>query len=323
MRELSTGARDAGDSGPGRRHRSGVLEPPNGLHGAYHRRELVAAIGHNTVRTALANGRLIAYSRKVVLERERMLEMPTRAAAALLHVGPEAAVTGPTAAWLYGCTAADIGVVHILTSYHRPVRGRAGLAVHSGILDGLDTTELAGLRVVGLDFAIAEVLCGGHPSTALACADQALALVQPADRGELHAAIRHRIDTRRDPRGRQRAQALMDLATGRPESPAESALLLAVFDGGLPIPRAQVPVTDIHGRERYRLDFAWEEPMIALEYDGYAAHETRAQRDAERDRDLHSRGWLVVRASAADLRSPDRLMGDLRAAFAARRFKCA
>ncbi|MBC6448462.1 endonuclease domain-containing protein [Actinokineospora xionganensis] len=300
-----------------------MLELPPGLHGAHDRQELVAAIGHNAVRSALANGRLIAYSRKVVLERKRMLEMPTRAAAGLLHVGPGSALTGPTAAWLYGCTAADIGVVHILTSYHRPIRGRAGLAVHSGILDGLDTTELAGLRVVGLDFAIAEVLCGGHRPTVLACADQALALVQPADRGELHAAIRHRIDTRRDPRGRRRAQALMDLATGKPESPAESALLLALFDDGLPVPRAQVPVTDIHGRERYRLDFAWEEPMIALEYDGYVAHEARVERDAERDTDLRSRGWLIVRANVADLRSPERLMGDLRAAFTARRFKCA
>jgi hypothetical protein len=300
-----------------------VLELPNGLHGAHNRHELVAAIGHNEVRSAVENGRLIAYSRKVILERKRMFEIPTRAAAALLHVGPQAALTGPTAAWIYGCTAADIGIVHLLTSYHRPVRGRVGLAVHSGVMDGLDTTELAGLRVVGLDMAIAEILCAGYRPNALACADQALALVRPAERAELHAAIRHRVDTRRDPRGRKRAQALLDLATGRPESPAESALLLAVFDDGLPIPAAQVSVTDIDGRERHRLDFAWEDPMIALEYDGFAAHETRVQRDVERDRDLSSRGWLVIRANVADLRSPGHLMGELRTAFAARRFKCA
>lgn len=292
----------------------------NGSHGAFLRTDLTERLGEATIRAALSNGRLVAYSRKVIIDRHRMFQPHTRAAAALLHTGPKAALTGLTAAWLHGCTAADIGIVHVLSGYDRQVPSRRGLIVHAGSMDGLDVVEIDGLRVVALDMAIAEVLCTGHRPTALACADQALALVDPAECRELHSAIRYRIDTRRDPRGRRRAQALIDLATGRPESAAESALLLAIFDEGLPIPAAQVSVNDIRGQERYRLDFAWTEPKVALEYDGYAAHEGRAGPDAARERDLVARGWLVVRAAAEDLRSPARLMGDLRAAFAARRF---
>ncbi|MGH3859841.1 endonuclease domain-containing protein [Actinokineospora sp.] len=292
----------------------------NYSHGAFLRSDLTARLGEPTVRAALASGRLVAYSRKVIIDRHRMFELLTRANAALLHTGPKAALTGFTAAWLHGCAAADIGVVHVLSGYDRKVPARPGLIVHAGSMDGLEVIDIEGLRVVALEMAIAEVLCTGHRPTALACVDQALALVGPMGRGDLHGAIEHRLATRPDPRGRRRAQALLDLATGRPESPAESALLLAIFDEGLPLPAAQVPVVDIHGRPIYRLDFGWEEPMVALEYDGHAEHEGRAERDAARDRDLAARGWMVVRATAADLRSPARLMDDLRTAFAARRF---
>ena len=123
--------------------------------------------------------------------------------------------------------------------------------------------------------------------------------------------------------------------TGGPESPAESRMLLALFDAGLPVPELQHPVCDIDGRERYRLDFAWLEPMVALEYDGYAAHAERSERDAARDEDLRRRGWIVVRATAEDLRKrgwmvvrataddlrdPARLVSASRNALARRRF---
>jgi very-short-patch-repair endonuclease len=74
------------------------------------------------------------------------------------------------------------------------------------------------------------------------------------------------------------------------------------------------------GRELYRLDFAWPEPMVAVEYDGYAAHVDRLVRDAERDEDLRRRGWLVLHADAADLSDPSRLHVEVRQAFWRRRF---
>jgi very-short-patch-repair endonuclease len=55
------------------------------------------------------------------------------------------------------------------------------------------------------------------------------------------------------------------------------------------------------------LDFAWPRLRIALEYDGYEAHENRRAEDAVRDADLKRRGWKVIRADASDLRDPTRL----------------
>lgn len=249
-----------------------------------------------------------------------MLELPTRAAAALLVAGPSSVLTSHTAALVHGCTAADDGAIHVLTGYERQVRRRNDIVFHQGTVDDNDVLELDGFRVMALEAVIADMLCTVARPTALACADQALAELMPQFRGEFRAEVAHRIRIRSDPRGRRRAGVLLDLATGLPESPAESAMLLALFDGGLPMPQPQYPVRDLDGRERYRLDFAWEEPKIALEYDGYEAHVGRERLDAARDEDLRRRGWTVIRATAGDLRKPGRMVAAVRAAFARRRF---
>jgi len=286
----------------------GVAELPEGLHGAYLRSSLVSQIGLPAVRSLIRVERLVRYSRHVLVDRVRTQDVTTRAAAALLTVGPEAVLTSHTSVLLHGCTAADSGVIHLLVRYGRQLRRRSDLVLHQGSFEERDVLKLEGLRILNLEAAIAEMLCTATRATALACADQALAGLDPTHRAPFRADVEQRIASRPDSRGQCRAAALLALATGLPESPAESRVLLAMFDAGLPIPEAQHSVCDLDGRERYRLDFAWPEPMVALEYDGYAAHADRADRDAARDEDLRRRGWLVVRATADDLRNPARLM---------------
>jgi hypothetical protein len=229
-------------------------------------------------------------------------------------------LTSHTAAHLLGCTAAEVGEVHVLVGYDRPVRRGRGVFVHHGLFDEQDVVELRGLRVHTLDCAIAELLCRAARRTALACADQALGLMSTDDRQAFRAEVLSRILTRRDPRGRRRGEILLLLATGLAESPAESWLMLGFFDDGLPIPRQQHPVVDVDGRERYRLDFAWEEARVAVEYDGYVAHLGNVDRDVARQADLERRGWLVIRADAADIRNPARLHREIRRALGRRRF---
>lgn len=91
-----------------------------------------------------------------------------------------------------------------------------------------------------------------------------------------------------------------------------------MVEDGLPIPEPQFKVRTIDGELLYLLDMAWERVRVALEYDGYAAHETRAAYDAERERRLAQRGWIIVRARAADLADPSRVLAELCAAFAKR-----
>ncbi|MEU3275249.1 DUF559 domain-containing protein [Saccharomonospora sp. NPDC006951] len=292
-----------------------MTQLPQGLHGAHVRSDLVRELGQPIVRGELEAGRLVSYSRSVVVEARRRAEFCTRAAAAVLGAGPHGVLTGPTALALHGCTAADTAPVHLLVPYPHKPRSKPGVKVHHGIVRSEDVVELGGLPVLALDYAVAEVLSHGKRRTALACTDQALRLLPEEDRPRLRAWIEHRVRTKRDPRGRRQALAVLNLATGLAESPAESRLLLSLVEGGLPIPRQQVSIVDLAGNEIYRLDFAWPEQRVAVEYDGYEAHERRQAYDQARDADLRRRGWTVIRADADDLKAPGRLIEEVRAAF--------
>lgn len=293
---------------------------PPGLHGAHRIADLRRDLGRYRLEALIGEGRLVRLTRHVFVARERQLDLWTRAAAALLVAGPRALLTNHTAAGLFGCTAADQGQIHVLIDYHRRLSTMPGVAVHHGLFDEQDVVVLDGLRVLALESAMAELLCRESRRDALACLDQAIALTPPEQRNEFRAEVLHRIGVRRDPRGRRRSQILLNLATGLAESPAESWLLLGLFDARFPVPAQQVPVRDLGGGVRYRLDFAWEEPRIAVEYDGHAAHAGRMAYDAARDEDLRRRGWTVIHANADDLKDPSRLHAAIRGAFWERRF---
>ena len=94
--------------------------------------------------------------------------------------------------------------------------------------------------------------------------------------------------------------------------------LLDLVGGGLPVPIPQFRIVNFAGDEIYRLDFAWPELRVAVEYDGYAAHEGRQEQDEAREADLRRRGWIVIRADASDLKDPRRLIAEVRAAFRVR-----
>lgn len=263
-------------------------------------------------------GRLTPFSRAVLVDPRRATEFRTRAAASLLVAGPEAVLCGPSALALHGCSAAELAPIHLMLPYRRKMRRRPGLTVHHGQFAEHDVEMPDGLRALAPDVALAEVLCRGSRRTGLACADQLLAMLPESARDEFRAWTEDKIRSRLDLRGTRRGVALLNLATGLAESPPESWLLLSLADAGLPTPEAQVRVFDLKGNEIYRLDFAWAEAKVAVEYDGYEAHESRVDRDAARDEDLRRRGWIVIRADVTDLKDPGRLAAAVRAAFRAR-----
>ncbi|TQM82731.1 uncharacterized protein DUF559 [Saccharothrix saharensis] len=289
-----------------------MIELPPGLHGAYPRTHLHDHLGGKKLRNAIAEGRLISYCRTVVIQRERMASLHTRAAAALLMAGHGAALTNHTAVWLHGGTAAETNRVHLMMGYERKLRPRPDVAVHYDSYDPADVVEVDGLRTMALDYALADLLCRGrHRSTALACADQVLGALPPSRRAAFKADLAVRIAARRDHRGRRQGVFLLDLATGLPESPPESTLLLMIAEAGFPLPEPQYSIRDLDDREVWRLDFAWPDARVAVEYDGYAAHVDRAEADRARDEDLRRRGWKVLRADVSDLRNPVRLFQEL------------
>ncbi|MCW2632021.1 MAG: hypothetical protein JWR88_983 [Pseudonocardia sp.] len=287
----------------------------DGVHGAYLRSELVAQAGLRAVQTALRNGGVRPLWPGVLIDANRQLDRQTRAAAALLTLGTHAAINGSTAAYLHGCTAIDDRRIHARVPYGRNPRPRSGLVVHHADPFQDDVVELDQLRVLALDRVISDLLCTARPADALAVTDQALAMVADDRRETFRSQVQERLARKPDPRGTVRGGRLLGLATGRAESPPESWLLLAIVDLGFPPPTSNWCVRSSDGRILYRVDLAWPELRIALEYDGYAAHFDREDLDAARADDLQRRGWIVVRATADDLRCIDRLDTELRLAF--------
>ena len=83
----------------------------------------------------------------------------------------------------------------------------------------------------------------------------------------------------------------------------ESEARLAMIDGGLPVPQLQYEVIDGNGELR-RLDFAWPEQRVAVEYDGVDWHSEpdALRRDRRRRAALEEVGWVVISIVFEDVR---------------------
>ena len=288
-----------------------------GLHGAVRRADLEASIGRWAVSTAIANGAMRTLWTGVLVESHRWLDVRTRAAAALLLAGDDAAVSGRTAATLHGCRAIESADVHVVVRPEHVIKRRPGLVVHHVGFYADDVVELDGLRVLALDRVTADLLCTARSSDALALADEVLRAARPKHE-IMRKRIAAKIRSRQDPRGTVSGARLLALASPRSASAPESWLRCALLESGFPVPEVNWPVAGIDGVILYYADLAWPSLRIAVEYDGYASHVGREEADRAREDDLRRRGWIVVRATLADLKDPARFHRELRAAFAVR-----
>lgn len=154
-----------------------------------------------------------------------------------------------------------------------------------------------GLRVLRAPRAVADLLRRLPLAEAVVVADAAqhAGLV---DSPTLEDELLHHVGLR----GVRQAHRVLALADGRAESPPESRLRLALVLAGLhPVPQHDV----VHrGRFIARVDLAFPELRIAIEYDGREVHERQDvfARDRQRQNDLVQAGWTVLRFTAADLR---------------------
>jgi hypothetical protein len=292
-----------------------VIRTLTGGHGARRRADLVRDVGEATVQRETAHGAWRSPWPGVLVPAERATEPLTVIAAALAFAGERAVVCGWTAAWLHGCRAVDPLPVHLAVPYGHWLRARPGLVARNG--RGLDDDEVEcfGLPVLKIERVVADLLCRDRPQDAFAVFDEALALAGAGEREALRARIAAAVEARPDPRGRRRAALLLPMATGLARSPAESRLQFRFADLGFPAPEINLPIADASGRVLFLLDLAWLEFRIAVEYDGYATHLGRELSDAERQRELERRGFIVIRATAADMRDITRLERELAEAF--------
>ena len=114
-----------------------------------------------------------------------------------------------------------------------------------------------------------------------------------------------------------RARAAVALADGLAGSPQETRLRLLLHASALPRPIAQFEVLDDRGHFVARVDFAWPEHRVALEYEGaWHGDPQQVPKDRARLNRLTACGWRVVFVTASDLRDPVRLIARIAAALA-------
>lgn len=83
----------------------------------------------------------------------------------------------------------------------------------------------------------------------------------------------------------------------------ESEARLVMIDGGLQMPELQYEVVDGNGELR-RLDFAWPDCRVAVEYDGvdWHANPDAVRNDRRRRLALQDVGWTVISIVSDDVR---------------------
>ena len=105
-------------------------------------------------------------------------------------------------------------------------------------------------------------------------------------------------------RGLPRVHHVLPLMDSGAESPQETVARLVLIDAGLPPPKTQFNVFDEFGQFVARLDMAYDEVKVGIEYDGSQHWSDPAvrQRDIDAQFALNELGWLVIRVSRDLLR---------------------
>jgi very-short-patch-repair endonuclease len=106
---------------------------------------------------------------------------------------------------------------------------------------------------------------------------------------------------------RSRAAGAIALANGLAESPQETRARLKFLRAGFPAPVLQHEVR-VGSRLVARVDFAWPEARVAVEYDGlwHVGDVRQMVHDRARLNALGREGWQVLHLTTADLADPTR-----------------
>ncbi|GAA4110259.1 DUF559 domain-containing protein [Knoellia locipacati] len=119
--------------------------------------------------------------------------------------------------------------------------------------------------------------------------------------------------------GRRAAIAAARLVRERSESVPETQSRLLMVLAGLPEPACNHSYV-VDGIERFRLDLAWVELKVALEYDGrwHDEPEQRAKDEARRA-EMRANGWIIIVIRAPDLYDhPDTVVTEVAEALRSR-----
>jgi hypothetical protein len=213
-----------------------------------------------------------------------------------LSCGSTVPVCLHTAASTYGFDTEQPADLHVLNPPGHQLRPVDGLVVHRR--DGAPLVMVGDRPATTPAWTAVEVARSLRRPRALATLDAALRS-ETCSRGELWRAATEQAGRR----GIVAVRELLMHADARAESPMESEARLAMIDGGLPIPELQYEIID-GNKELRRLDFAWPQHRLAVEYDGLDWHgdPEAMRRDRRRHAALLDVGWTVIAIVFDDVR---------------------
>ncbi|NEM05226.1 DUF559 domain-containing protein [Geodermatophilus normandii] len=236
-----------------------------------------------------------------------------RARSAAVFVVPGAVVTGRSAAALWALDLAGPEEdVELTVPPDRPASRVLGVRVRRAALPAGQVTRRYGVPVTTAAATAVAVAANGRLDEAVVVLDRFVAarVVDLATVREAALAVTGR--------GCRQVRTAVALADGLAGSPQETRLRLLLHRSALPRPVAQFTVRDDSGFVA-RVDFAWPEERLAVEYDGLW-HRDPVQFAADRHRlnRLTAAGWRVVFVTADDLRRPAELLARIAAALGVR-----
>jgi len=213
----------------------------------------------------------------------------------------------------------DLTTIHITREDGKAGRREAGVDQHCGVLDDGDVVPIDGLPVMSATRLALE-------TTMVAPVEPSLGVVNHL----LHASLttlpelRERYARMGQWPGSLTTDLVLRLADPRVESLGETRCCYLFFANGLPKPELQWPVRDASGRVVARLDFAWPELGVYVEFDGRVKYEKllkpgQSAADvviAEKRREeliYRLTGWRCLRLTWRDLEDPRAFLAALRA----------
>lgn len=226
-----------------------------------------------------------------------------RCAVALAFCLPTGSViAGRSAAAIYG---ADIPLDAVETVVPRGIRliPYAGLVIHQTAVDPGETRRVHGLAVTDPARTCWDLACWLDPVEAVVFVDRMLGR-GTTTQVELDRYLQHRRAEKPSVRGVRRFAQVVSLADGNAGSPQESRLRARLVLAGLPRPQTQFSVFDRSGRFVARVDLAWPEHKVAVEYDGlwHAGSSEQIHADRKRLNALVGLGWRVLHVTHVRLR---------------------
>ncbi|WP_167880464.1 DUF559 domain-containing protein [Nocardioides guangzhouensis] len=228
-----------------------------------------------------------------------------RAAGAALVLADHMVLADRTAAWLHGVDhyrlddLSGVPSLDVVSVGGPNATRRRGARGGKRDLDPSDICQIAGVRATTPARTAADLACLFGRREAVAVLDAFMRTCH-VTRDELDLLVT-RFAGRR---GVTQLRNLVPIATPLAESTGESWTRTDIIDAGLPAPTPQCSIR-VNGVEKFRLDLAYPQWKVAIEYDGADHHTSPDDRahDAARRDWLRRHGWIVIVVTKEDFRT--------------------